>query len=328
MRAFVCLAASILLACPAASESGAGETSSSSGSIADTGESTAAAIATTAADTDTGAASDGAASTGEPPPPDPPSMLPTPTGTCPELADGDVTFAPAGIAPRDVKLYMSDAAAEMDGPLVFYWHGTGGHPSEATYALGPDLIQQVVAQGGIVAAPYHDDTAGEFPWFLVLGEQQDDLLVADEVLGCAIEQLGVDTTHIHVNGMSAGGLMTSQMSIRRSGYVASAAPYSGGLIADTPPDQDPSNPLSAMIFHGGVDDVVLISFQQASERYQAAIEARGGFAFICDHGMGHEIPGGNAPASVWQFFYDHPFGTTPSPYADGLPEGFPDYCAL
>ncbi len=31
---------------------------------------------------------------------------------------------------------------------------------------------------------------------------------------------------------------------------------------------------------------------------------------------------------VWQFFYDHPWGTKPSPYVDGLPAGFPDYCAL
>jgi hypothetical protein len=31
---------------------------------------------------------------------------------------------------------------------------------------------------------------------------------------------------------------------------------------------------------------------------------------------------------VWKFFYDHPFGTRPSPYAGGLPGGFPGYCAL
>ncbi len=270
----------------------------------------------------------GASSTGEVAPPDPPSMLPTATGTCPELVAGDVTFAPAGIEPRKVKLYMSEAAGTMDGPLVYYWHGTGGHPSEALTGLGNDFVDQVVAQGGIVAAPYHDPMAGDFPWFLVIGQQEDDLLVADEVLACAIEQVGVDVTHIHANGLSAGGLQTSQMSIRRSGYIASAVSYSGGMITDLPPDQDPSNPLSAMIFHGGLNDVVIVSFKQASERYLEMIEDRGGFAFICDHGDGHRIPQGSAQASVWKFFLDHPFGTKPSPYADGLPGGFPDYCKL
>lgn len=256
-----------------------------------------------------------------------PTMLPKPTGSCPALADGDVMFAPAGIEPRAVRLWLSDAAATMDGPLVFYWHGTGSQPTEATYGLGKTYVDQVVAQGGIIAAPHHDPAAGDFPWWLVLGTREDDLILADEVLACAIEQLGVDVRRIHTAGMSAGGLQTAQMSFRRSGYVASAASYSGGILT-MPPDQDPSNPLSAMIFHGGVGDKVIISFKDASETYKAAIAARGGFAFICDHGMGHTIPQGDAQASVWNFFLDHPFGTRPSPYNEGLPAGFPDYCAL
>lgn len=256
-----------------------------------------------------------------------PTMLPTPTDECPTLAAGDVVFAPAGIEPRAVRLWMSEAAATMDGPLVFYWHGTGSQPQEAVYGLGQAYIEQVVAQGGIIAAPHHDPEAGTFPWWLVLSQREDDLVLADEVVACAIEQVGIDVRRIHTAGMSAGGLQTAQMSFRRSGYIASAAPYSGGFIA-TPPDQDPNNPLSAMIFHGGVDDVVVISFKDASELYKMGIEERGGFAFICDHGMGHTIPQGAAQASVWKFFYDHPFGTKPSPYTGGLPSGFPEYCAL
>jgi predicted esterase len=255
-----------------------------------------------------------------------PTMLPAPTGTCPTLAAGDITFAPAGVEPRVVRLWMSDAAATMDGPLVFYWHGTGSKPDEALYGLGKDYIDQVVAQGGIVVAPFHDPAAGDFPWWLVVGEKEDDLLLADEVLACAIDQVGVDVRRIHTAGMSAGGLQTAQMSFRRSGYIASAAPYSGGYLV-APPSQDPSNPLAAMIFHGGKDDIVVISFEEASNRYKTGIEERGGFAFICDHGLGHTIPQ-DAQASVWKFFYDHPFGTRPSPYEDALPGGFPGYCAL
>jgi predicted esterase len=321
--------AALLVACGDTSEPAA---DGSSGEAESSGGTTM--VATTVATTmgTTGSAEESgegeASSTGEPAMPDPPTMLPTPTGACPELVAGDVELAPAGIAPRQVKVWMSDAASTMDGPFVFYWHGTGSQPDEALYGLGASFVDQVVAQGGIVVAPYHDPTAGEFPWFLVLGEQEDDLLVADEVLACAIEQVGVDISRIHTIGMSAGGLQTAQMSFRRSGYIASAVPYSGGFVGNAPPDQDPSNPLSAMIFHGGENDVVIISFKDASERYLMGLQDRGGFGFICDHGMGHSIPQGNAQASVWQFFYDHPFGTKPSPYADGLPDGFPDYCAL
>jgi len=308
-----------------------GEEQGSSGNGTTSGASTGGVTTTAPAITSSGQATEDAgsesATSGEPGPPSTPTMLPKPTGTCPTLVDGDVMFAPAGIEPRSVRLWLSDAAATLDGPLVFYWHGTGSAPAEALYGLGASYVAQVVEQGGIIVAPAHDPAAGDFPWWLVLGSREDDLLLADEVLACAIEQLGVDVTHIHTAGMSAGGLQTSQMNIRRSGYIASAAPYSGGLIT-APPDQEPSNPLSAMIFHGGQSDVVLLKFQQTSEMYQAAIEDRGGFAFICDHGMGHSIPQGSAQASVWQFFRDHPYGTKPSPYQDGLPKGSPGYCVL
>ena len=283
--------------------------------------------ATTSAMEETGAGGSDESSGGGGPPPMP-SMLPTPTGECPELVDGDVTFSPAGIEPRAVRIWMSEEAQTQDGPLVIYWHGTGSQPLEAQYGLGTQYIEQVLAQGGIVAAPAHDPAAGQFPWFLVLGSEEDDILLADEIVGCAIERVGIDVRRIHTIGMSAGGLQTSQYSIRRSGYIASSVPYSGGLIGGPPPDQDPSNPLASMIFHGGPDDIVVISFQQASENYLSTLQAAGRFGFICDHGMGHTIPQGNAQAAVWQFFYDHPYGTSPSPYEAGLPDGFPDYCAL
>ncbi len=257
---------------------------------------------------------------------DGPSVLPTPTGRCPTFADGDVTFSPEGIPSRSVRLFMSDAAQRLDGPLFFYWHGTSSSPSEALYGLSPALVDAITEMGGIVAAPYHDPAAGQFPWFLVLGQQTDDLLVADEVLACAIEQVGVDTSRIHALGMSAGGLQTAQMSLRRSSYLASVVTYSGGIILGAPPDEDPDNKLAAMMFHGGMDDIVVISFQDATENYLDIMQQNDRFGFICDHGLGHEIP--DAQANVGQFFWDHPYGTVPSPYVDGLPAEFPDYCSL
>jgi poly(3-hydroxybutyrate) depolymerase len=242
---------------------------------------------------------------------------------------GDVTFAPAGIAPRTVRIWIGPAAATRDGPLVFYWHGTGSSPSEAAYGLGQAVIDEITAAGGIVAAPYSDPAAGTFPWFLTTSRSRmDDLQVADEVLACARQSVGVDVRRIHAVGMSAGGLQTTQMSYRRSGYLASVVTYSGGLLSayGAPARQDPSNRFAALIFDGGAEDVVVISFQQASEAYWGELAGHQHFAAICDHGRGHAIPT-DARTSVRDFFAAHPYGAT-SPYSGGLPATFPSYCAL
>lgn len=262
-----------------------------------------------------------------PPPRSTEAVIPAPTGTCPDaFTDGMLTFAPEGIAPRDVRIWISDAAAELDGPLVFYWHGTGATPDTAVYALSQETIDAILAMGGIVAAPTHDPEAGDFPWFLTIGTRTDDLLVADEVLACAAAAVGVDTTHIHSIGHSAGALHTSQMSFMRSSYLASVATYSGGLItARAPRTDDPNNLFAALIFHGGEHDMVLIGFQQASENYWNVLHDRGHYAAICNTEMGHAIDPAARP-SVWRFFQDHPFGVE-SPYEPGLPDGFYPSCA-
>jgi len=257
-----------------------------------------------------------------------PAYLPAANGPCPDFAAGDATFSPAGIAPRSVRLYIDEAAAQnSDGPLVFYWHGTGSNPIfEPPYGLG-QALNDVTAAGGVVAAPHHDPAAGTYPWFLTSGAgAEDDLFVADEVLACAIQKVGVDLRRIHSIGMSAGGLQTTQMSYRRSGYLASVVTYSGGLLG-APPLQEQQNKFAAMILHGGPSDVVGIGFQPISEAYRDDLQGKGHFAFICNHGAGHSIPQDIQP-SVSLFFADHPFGTSPSPYAGALPASFPIYCGL
>jgi predicted esterase len=251
-------------------------------------------------------------------------FVPKPTGVCPELTEGIVTFKPAGKT-RDVQIWISpEAARSLDGPLVFYWYGTGGAPAQAEAGLGASTIAAIKALGGIVAAPVHDPAAGIWPWYLVAGTQELDLEVADEVLACAIEKVGVDLRRIHSVGFSAGAIHTVQMGYRRAGYLASVVSYSGGQQAPIP-DQDQTNKFAAMIFHGGPSDQVVVSFQMVSERYQAEMKMAGRFAFICNHGKGHQIPTDALP-SVWRFLQDYPFGVTPSPYASGLPAGFPAYC--
>ncbi|MEQ8890128.1 MAG: hypothetical protein RID93_20970 [Sandaracinaceae bacterium] len=253
--------------------------------------------------------------------------LPSVTGTCPEFADGRITVSPEGLPPREVRLWIGDAAQTMDGPLVFYRHGAGSRVEEAEYGLGPDTMEAILGAGGMVVAPTRAPDSGDFPWHLTTGNRDDDLRVADEILACAIASVGVDTTHIHSIGMSAGGLHTTQMSYRRSSYLASVVTYSGGLYLGRAPRMDePTNRFPSLIFHGGPSDIVIIEFEEASLRYHADLTNRAHTAFICDHGAGHSIPTA-ARDSVWEFFQAHPYGAE-SPWAEGLPDGFYAPCGL
>ncbi len=257
-------------------------------------------------------------------------FLPKVTGACPDFvaagAGGKASFAPGGKA-RDVQLWVTDAAKTKDGPVVFFWHGAGGSPTEASGALSPQVISAITAAGGIVAAPYHDPAAGQLPWFLALGgSQEDDLAVMDEVVACAIKDLGIDPRRIHSVGFSAGAMNTMQAAWRRSGYIASIVAYSGATIGE-PPVQDPTNLFPALVTHGGPSDRVLIRFEETTVAFRAKLKEAGHFAALCAHGKGHTVPS-DLRASAWKFLQDHPYGTRPSPYAAALPEGFPSYCEL
>ncbi len=251
-------------------------------------------------------------------------FLPSNTRKCPTITKGKTTFSPDGNA-RDVELYVDDAAAKSkDGPLVFFWHGAGGSPDEAEYALG-DALGAIVASGGIVAAPYHDPNSGELPWYLSLGGiREDDVRVADEILACVKVQVGIDERRIHSIGFSAGAMHTTQFAAWRSGYLASIVVYSGARLG-TPNEQDPTNLYPALLFHGGPTDQVILAFETTTLQYEQALLDNGQASVVCNHGMGHTVPA-DARAAAWQYLQDHPFGVTPEPYTDTLPAAFPAYC--
>lgn len=253
-------------------------------------------------------------------------FIPTPTGACPTFKQGALTFSPGG-RDRKVLIWIGPEAETLDGPLVFFWHGAGGDPSDAGYALSQVVIHEITALGGIVAAPVHDPNAGSLPWYLSGGGSDDtDLKVADEIVGCAAQSVGVDLRHIHSVGFSAGAMHNTQFAAFRSGYLASIVNYSGARLSE-PDEQDPSNKYPAMLFHGGPSDQVLVNFESETQSYRDALALAGHFAFICDHGLGHTVPE-TGIASAWRFLLDHPFGERPDPYSTAFPEGFPSYCSL
>jgi poly(3-hydroxybutyrate) depolymerase len=250
------------------------------------------------------------------------AFLPVAKEACPTIASGNLTFLG-----QPVTIWAGTPSAGQSGPVVIYWYATGSSPQEAVRGLGQAAINEITAQGGLVAAPGATNrkgtNTGNGVWYT------GDFETTDEVLACAIQQLHVDTSRIHAAGFSAGGLQTTRMSYDRSGTLASVVTYSGGtsgLGAAAP--QDPSNVPAAMVVHGAPgSDVVIIDFAQASASFEADIMKRGGFSIDCNHGGGHMIPTGIAP-STWSFMKAHPFHVSPEPYATSIPATFPTYCKI
>jgi hypothetical protein len=256
-----------------------------------------------------------------------PPVIPPPKDTCPTLANGNMTFRG-----RQVMIWVGTKQA-TPAPIIAYWHGTGSSPMEVTVGLGQATISAITGMGGLVVAPSASDgmggkdgsgTTGNYVWYV------GDFNTIDEVVACAVQQLNIDTRHIHAAGMSAGGLQTAAMAYARSSYMAGVVPYSGGRITGLHPMmQDPSNVPAVMAVHGKMgSDVVGIDFATASATLTADIKSKGGFALTCDHGGGHTIPANIGP-SAWQFMKDHPYRTkAPFPYAGGIPAALPAYCKI
>ncbi|HLK40464.1 MAG TPA: hypothetical protein VKU41_27115, partial [Polyangiaceae bacterium] len=250
--------------------------------------------------------------------------LPTVMGTCPTIAPGS-NAAMLTFAGEPVEVWAGSPSASTHGPLVMFWYETGGTSNDVTFQFGQAQIQAVQQQGGVVASfarsKMTGTNTGDGVWYT------DDFNTADQVVACAIQQFHIDTRRIFTTGASAGALQAAWMSYSRSGYIAAAAPISGGIVFP-PMVQDPSNVPAAMAIHGapGVD-VVVLDFASASASWEADIQKRGGFSMDCNTGGGHV---GGPPAicpAIWQFFQDHPFKVKPQPYPP-IPAVFPSYCKI
>ena len=251
--------------------------------------------------------------------------IPPATGPCPEFKNGFVKFSPAGVSDRSVYLKIG---RKRGGPTVFWWHGFGGKAENVLVGLGQEVISDIISQGGVVVS-IESDPAAAGEWFLNTSDQQDDLLVADLVIACAVQEMQVDVTRIHVAGFSAGGKQAAQMAIRRSNYVASVVLYSGGLFPTQldpyPPYGDSGNKFSSMVFWGGPSDVVIADNTQAAHAYNDFVSRNGNFVLMCNHNGGHTIPT-EGPTAAWRFFQNHPWGISQEPYLIVLPPEIPSYC--
>ena len=267
-----------------------------------------------------------------------PSMLPTVKAgsTCPTLKSGGMQSIMLNGKSMSWSMSVGTKAASATGPIVIYWHGTGTNAQESATAMG-NGITDIVNLGGLVAAA--DSTSstgtntGDNVWYT------GDVDYADFIIACAIQQLNIDTSHIHAAGYSAGALQTGYMWYARSGYLASAILYSGGAGIGAAALQDPSNPAPIIGAHGaaGSSSCTITSsncdfLAGSTTMFEATVKSKGAPMVIdCNDGSSHiDISRLSKLAPVaWQFFKDHPFKAgKPDAYANGLPSAFPTYCKI
>ena len=178
--------------------------------------------------------------------------------------------------------------------------------------------------GGVVASAETTSmtgtNTGDNVWYT------GDFDYSDQIIACAMQQLTIDTRHIHAAGYSAGALQTATMFYSRSGYLASVTVYSGGA-AFPAANQDPSNHIPVLGAHGSTSGDFLAS---STTSWETTIKSAGSFVIDCDDGGSHvDITRlTRLGPSAWQFFKDHPFKVgTPDPYT-AVPSGFPTYCKI
>jgi hypothetical protein len=249
-------------------------------------------------------------------------IIPPIDGECPTFTTGTKTVNGLGGISFQVGTKVEGTPT---GPLVFYWHGTGSSSFEGNSFPG---IDDILAAGGVfVAFSRSTGTGGDCSGTGTFS--QDDFKIADQIVACVVRDHNIDPRRIYATGCSAGGLFSGCMAIERSSYLAATVPNSGGVTIGYGAIQDPTRVPAVMTMHGGPADFVIVTFSETSHAYDSFMLKHGSPMVInCDHGGGHCGAPGSLYADGWKFMQDHPFGTNPSPYEGGLPDGFSSSCEI
>jgi poly(3-hydroxybutyrate) depolymerase len=246
-------------------------------------------------------------------------LIPEVTGECPNFAGGSITF----MGLPGILVAGGAAPASPTAPFLFYWHGTGSSAVEYT-GMAAAVAAGIQGEGGVLVS-FQGTTGGDLlSGTAIFGA--GDFEIADQLLACAVRDHNIDPKRVFATGCSAGGLFSAAMGAARSNYMAAVGTNSGGWTVPVG-FQNGWTP-ALMTTHGapGVD-VVAVDFSQTSTTADMAYKQRGGFVINCNHGSAH-CAGGGLSGDMWEFFRNHPYGASPSPWTGGLPSGFSPVCKL
>jgi dienelactone hydrolase len=252
-----------------------------------------------------------------------PALRPYSQGTCPVLERGwNRGF---GFNHRDFILHVPTTTRGPFG-LWFIWHGSGGNAGAFDF-----LAERFDADGYVLVIP---DGQLRYPldWGMDIRGGDDDLRFFDDVVACVNQQFPVDRRRVHSTGYSVGGVFSAYLMGYRSDTLASFGAWSTGetdqrgrRIVPSPP-----RPVPGLLYHGGPDDKPDWAGRQGTLALAARMAANGALAIVCDHGVGHVVPGPYdvALGDMWAFLLAHPFGPTAAWATGGLDGRLPDYCAI
>jgi poly(3-hydroxybutyrate) depolymerase len=237
---------------------------------------------------------------------------------CPSLSTGTVTYEAVGVS-RSVEVQMPENP--QGAPVVIAWHWLNGTASQILDFMG---MRKLADAGYIVLAPESTGLQFEWDYSSTDSRRNVDLGLVDKMLGCAFDELSIDTTSVYSTGMSAGGLMTTYLTMVRADVFAATAPFSGGVSRAN--YVSPVQAIPVLLTWGGETDTYgSFSFHDASQSFAALLEADGNPVYRCMHRTGH-LPPREAASMVELFFNHHRMGE-PDLWADGIPEAMPSFCA-
>ena len=232
---------------------------------------------------------------------------------CEILVEGRNVMDVDGVE-REVRVVFPDDPAGAS--VVFAWHWLGG---TAKQTLDWMDMASLADHGAIVVAP--ESTGLDIEWDVLNSPQASvDVALFDRVLACLDDQHGVDTARLYSTGMSAGGLMTSYLTMYRSDVLAATAPFSGGV--EDAYYHAPEVDIPVLLTWGGPGDQYGgYSFHDATVAFSENLAQDGHVVVECEHSAGHTPPD-EAAEMAWAFFEAAPL----DPEFTGVPAGLPAWC--
>jgi predicted esterase len=256
-----------------------------------------------------------------------PAELTEPSGDCAELAaSGSWTMTSSGIE-RTGLVYLP-AEPEPGMGLLYAWHGLGVTGSQIAGWMDADELAEAHNVAVIVPSAMASEP---FEWQFLNEDATDDLILFDDLRTCMAEQFDeLDLARVYSNGMSAGGLWTTFLSLRRADSLAAISVMSGG----TEPlvyYQTPSYAFPAQLMWGGETDswgtgMSTVDFNETMVAFRDELLADEHTVVECVHDLGHSVPSDGFDAMA-AFLFPHVFGET-SPHADGDLRELPAWCAV
>jgi len=222
-------------------------------------------------------------------------------------------------------------------PIVFNWHGYGDTAANMRTLIADLVNYETFPFIGVTP----DDTGMLFDWDLFDAKNPNnrEIRLFDELLKELDKCWGVDPNHVHTMGFSFGGGVSDMLGVVRGDGIASIGTYSG-VYASNPanvipygmadwPDLTTPNKYVELRIHGGSHDWMVLPFGQYAENDRIYMNANGHDFVICNHNHPHnQGPLYMGPETIIEFFRDHPLGTFDSPYVDGFPADYPNFCSF